>query len=66
MSIEKSGGAAFPGGGVLIPEQEGMTLRQYYKGQAIIGLLGQDLDFQATAIQSGRLADELLKEDLLQ
>jgi len=36
---KETGGAAFPGGGVLIPEQAGMTLRDYFAGQALNGII---------------------------
>jgi len=44
---------------------DGMTLRDYYKGQIIIALLNKDksfTDIDATCSLAGTIADALLKE----
>ncbi len=48
--------------------QTGMTMRQYYKGQIVKGLLSMRLDYkdfdnEKLAFCSGEMADALLKED---
>ena len=74
-----TGGPAFPvewykeDGEVIL--QRGMTLRQYYKGQAIIGILSgltEDRTFglncednnNTVATVAGAIADALIREDL--
>ena len=73
MTVAKnSGGSAYPeqvGYGNKTP-QPGMTMRQYYKGQAMIGLIlkcqeAGDAAGHAVPIaeDAGKLADAAIKED---
>ena len=60
------GGPAFPrtGNETTIEPQSGMTVRQWYKGMALSGLLadpGETLSH--AAINAASLADKLLAED---
>ena len=40
----------------------GMTLRDYFAGQALIGMLSKDLNFDSMIKQCYNIADAMLKE----
>ena len=57
--------------GINVPrEQEGMSMRQYYKTAAMNGLVRASLEFQrpitdeAVAKWAGSLADQMIAEDM--
>ena len=73
MSKPNDGGSAFPRpyshnphpwfgveGAVL--EQEGMSLRQYYAGQAMLGLLASDIEGRLVTELAVERADALIAE----
>ena len=71
MSDQPDGGPAFPRiANLSIERMDGMTLRDWYKGQALIGLVianenpDQALGWQADSVASaaGEYADAMLKE----
>ena len=53
----------FPEGQVQ-PGHNGMTLRDYFAGQALAGIMGCDdiVPLEVAAVESYRVADEMLKE----
>ena len=72
MDKHKDGGPAFPA--MTISEsvgRTGMTMRQYYKGQALIALVqanerrwpGDSAGSKAIAIATGEIADAMTAED---
>ncbi len=78
---KKNGGQAFPrpasedkrdgtlsDGDRVVTEQGGMTMRQWYKGQALAGLLARGSSFvgnnrEDVAKATGNYADAMIKED---
>ena len=65
MDKHKDGGPAFPA--MTISESvgfAGMTMRQYYKGQALIGLLSNQRDAAVIAARTAaKCADAMIEED---
>jgi len=71
MNKPKDGGPAFPLSTLYSSEQSGMTLRDYFAAQALVGLLIRDDGWQlsgnpdardAFAIDAYDLADAMLKQ----
>ena len=68
MSDQPDGGPAFPRiANLSIEKMDGMTLRAYFTGQAIIGLMSHDdvgglVTFQERAEWARRQADAMLAE----
>jgi hypothetical protein len=70
---DKTGGPAFPTAPAMaaihgLPVAPGMTLRQWYKGQALIGIISRTPwgildDVNVFGGVSGEIADKLLAED---
>jgi len=77
MSEKDNGGQAYPRplgsspSGRYSDSQSGMTMRQYYKGQAIVGIMQaivsteSIMPFGSLADIAGRMADSLIEEDII-
>ena len=65
MSDLPDGGPAFPRiANLSIQQMDGMTMRQWYRGQALIGIAMRALAPAAAAIEAdGEYADAMLKEE---
>lgn len=59
--LDRSGGPAFPRGA--FQELHGMTLRQWYKGQALVSLAGRNFTLDERVIIASDLADAMIQED---
>ena len=75
-SVPKDGGPAFPSrdvagdsstGSHVLTTHGGMTMRQWYKGQALVGLLAltgvKDTHLGVCADKTGKIADAMVAED---
>ncbi len=71
MSADKTGGPAFPSKGLAVAtddraqDRDGMTLRDWFAGQALLGMVGSDgepVGFNAVASQCYKYADAMLVE----
>jgi hypothetical protein len=67
MDKINDGGMAFPSkiqeAGCFPQFNRGMTLRQYYAGQAIVGIVAKGISPQVAAIEALKFSDALIKAE---
>ena len=68
MESKDLGGAAFPHGDLkmpgfaIIPADGGMSLRDYFAAKAMVGMLGDEWDYDCIPDEAYKIADKMIKQ----